>query len=131
MSIENWFKSSIIKGLQGLLMLRLQGAPADDTIESLAQAWIAVLSSMPHTWQQDRDQPRIQRAFLTIAANSDRWPAPKNFIEALPPILQNLKLNPPRDYSVPPEARAWLDKFKSKRTGEDATPNPETPPRLD
>lgn len=107
-----WLKSSIIKGLQGLLMLRLQGAPAEDTAPSMANAWFAVLSNIPHTWDQDRDKPRIQKAFLTLAANCEQWPAPRQFIDALPQIVHPLKLNPPRSSNIPPEARAFLDKFK-------------------
>jgi hypothetical protein len=110
-----WLKKSVIKGLQGMLMLRLQGSPSGDTIESLANAWLAVLASLPHTWDQARDEPRIRRAFLTMAANCERWPAPKNFIASLPPVPAlgvDRMLTPPRSREIPPQTREWLDKLR-------------------
>lgn len=109
MNSPEWLRNSILRGIQGLMMLRLQFAPAEDTIASLANAWLAVLMSLPHTWDQERDQPRIQRAFLTIAANCERWPAPKNFIDALPALPELNKLTAPATHHTAESRRMVKD----------------------
>tara|TARA_R110000868_G_scaffold142759_11_gene360242 strand:- start:646 stop:1008 length:363 start_codon:yes stop_codon:yes gene_type:complete len=118
---HDWLKASLIKGLQGLLMLRFQGAPAEDTIASLANAWLAVLTHLPHTWDQDRDQRRIQKAFVRLAASCDRWPAPKHFIEMLPPIEPLLKLDSPKG-KYTDESREMVKKLLAKMKGDPITP---------
>ena len=93
---DPWMRQCVLNGLQGMLMLRLRGSPGVDTIASLANAWMAVLASLPHTWDQGRDTPRIRRAFLTLGANCEFWPAPKNFIDALPPVQPLVALDMPK-----------------------------------
>lgn len=93
---DEWLRNSVLKGLQGIMLLRLDGSPSADTMQGTANAWLAVLANLPHSWDQERDAPRIQRAFLTLAANSERWPAPKNFIDALPPVPPQLKIDGPK-----------------------------------
>jgi len=109
MSAPDWLNNAILKGFQGLLMLRLQFAPAQDTIPHTLNAWLAVLMAMPHTWDEERDAPRIRRAFLTMAADCDRWPAPKNFIDALPSLPDLNKLTAPATHHTPESKRMVKD----------------------
>lgn len=37
-------------------------------------------------WDRKRDEPRMQAAFVTIAKTRETWPAPKHFIDAIPPV---------------------------------------------
>ncbi len=46
-------------------------------------AWSETLRD-GRAWDQQRDTPRIRRAFSTLAAGS-RWPTPSDFLAALPP----------------------------------------------
>lgn len=110
----DWLRESVLKGLQGLFVLRLPGAPANDTAPALANAWIAILSHLPRTWDQERDQPRLSKAFLALATNSERWPTPSQFIEAIPPIPELPKLTAPTSRYMPPEIREKITAFLAK-----------------
>lgn len=46
-------------------------------------AWVESLTD-GRAWDQQRDTPRIRSAFLAIAKGRRTWPAPVDFIEALP-----------------------------------------------
>lgn len=52
-----------------------------------AQAWIEALSS-GRAWERERDASRVRQAFVTLAKTVRRWPAPVEFMEALPPVQQ-------------------------------------------
>jgi hypothetical protein len=114
MTTPDWLRESVLKGLQALLVLRLPGAPANDTTPALANAWIAILSHLPRTWEQERDQPRLSRAFLTIATSAKQWPTPSQFIACIPPIPDQLKLNAPTSTKMPPEIREQLNRLLEK-----------------
>src|SRR5690349_920826 len=99
--MTDWLDKEIVRGIQALFLLNLQFTPSADAIKATGRIWIGTLRSLPHTWVEDRDKPRIQAAFRTIAATCDRWPAPKNFIDALPPLEPQLKLTAPATRHTP------------------------------
>lgn len=116
MSTQPWLRNAVVDGLQGLLVLRLRGAPATDTVKAVANAWVAVLANRPIAWDEKLDRERIRQAFLQLAATCEHWPAPATFLDALPrrvPIATPL-IDKPRSREIPPEARAALDKFLRK-----------------
>ena len=68
-----------------LLSLRLNGCPPDDVIELTARTWLeAVLDG--REWDMGRDESRMRAAFVTLAKTRDSWPAPRHFIDAIPPV---------------------------------------------
>lgn len=112
----NWFGDAITAGLQRLVALRLPGTPSAEMIGATAKVWIAALVSRPIAWEEQRDLPRIQQAFLTLTATMDRWPSPSDFMAAFPrsePLTVN-RLPKPQSRSYPPGVREFLDKFLSK-----------------
>lgn len=56
-------------------------------IVGTAAMWVAALTDGVH-WDQERDTPRIRKAFVTLAQTRTHWPAPLHFREALPPSKQ-------------------------------------------
>jgi len=46
-------------------------------------AWTEALQHN-RAWEYHRDVPRIRAAFVTLAQTRTQWPAPKQFLEALP-----------------------------------------------
>ncbi len=110
---QQWLTDCVIEGLQMLLTLRLKNTPASDTIAAVLKVWLAVLNAKNPNWQQERDVPRLQSAFLTVAGNQDTWPAPLHVWNALPgiPDVQRLEMarTPP-----PPEALAKLAALKAQ-----------------
>lgn len=111
----DWLRAEIVKGLQALLVLRLRGAPAVDTVQALANVWVAAIASRPIHWVQDRDTERVRQAFLTLTATADSWPAPAALIAAIPPAAatQNL-LERPQSRSMPAHIRQQIDAFLRK-----------------
>ncbi|MDO1509970.1 MULTISPECIES: hypothetical protein [unclassified Neisseria] len=83
--------NAVVDGLTLLLALRLPGTPAADTVQATAQVWSVALAA-GKTWDAEQDIPRIQTAFSLLAAQTDRWPAPRDLLGCLPPRPERLKL---------------------------------------
>lgn len=81
--VEKWLEREIARGLQGLIALRLSGAPADDSVTLTLDVWLAAIESLSVNWNEQLDAERIRRAFLTLYRICDRWPAPKLFLDNL------------------------------------------------
>lgn len=74
-------------------------------------AWTETLRD-GRAWDQERDTPRIRRAFMTLAAG-ERWPTPRDFLAALPPAdrqkaLPSRPTNPERAAECMAEIRELL-----------------------
>lgn len=80
---EKWLEREIARGLQGLVALRLSGAPADDSITMTLDIWLAALDSAPVRWDEQQDTQRIRRAFRSIYRTCDRWPPPRLLLDNL------------------------------------------------
>lgn len=90
--VEKWLEREIARGLQGLIALRLPGAPADDSVTLTLDIWLAAIESQAITWSEHLDAERIRQAFRALYRTCDRWPAPKHFLDNLgnrdpPPAL--------------------------------------------
>ena len=81
--VEKWLEREIARGLQGLIALRLTGAPADDSVTLTLDVWLAAIESLSVTWNEQLDAERVRRAFRTLYRICDRWPAPKLFLDNL------------------------------------------------
>ncbi len=90
--VEKWLEREIARGLQGLIALRLSGAPADDSVTLTLDVWLAAIESLSVNWNEHLDAERVRRAFRTLYRICDRWPPPKVFLDNLgnrdpPPAL--------------------------------------------
>lgn len=90
--IERWVEKQMARGLQGLIALRLPGAPAEDSVTLTLDVWLAAIESSAANWQEATHAALIQQAFRTLYRTCDRWPAPRHFIEQMgnrgpPPAL--------------------------------------------
>ncbi len=90
--VEKWLEREVARGLQGLIALRLPGAPADDSVTLTLDIWLAALEGQTVTWSEHLDAERIRQAFRALYCTCDRWPAPKHFLDNLgnrdpPPAL--------------------------------------------
>ena len=81
--VEKWLEREIARGLQGLIALRLTGAPADDSVTLTLDVWLAAIESLSVNWNEQLDAERVRRAFRTLYRICDRWPAPKLFLDNL------------------------------------------------
>lgn len=90
--VEKWLEREIARGLQGLIALRLSGAPADDSVTLTLDVWLVAMESLSVHWNEQLDAERVRRAFRTLYRICDRWPPPKLFLDNLgnrdpPPAL--------------------------------------------
>ena len=89
-----WLNDTIRTGLLKLLPLRLDGCPPDDVIAYTAGAWLDAIT-VDRDWLQDRDQPRIEKAFRILSRDCRKWPAPAHLLEAMPaPDQQRIQHKP-------------------------------------
>lgn len=49
-----------------------------------AAAWVEGITA-GRAWEEERDVPRIRRAFVLLITTASHWPTPARFIEVLPP----------------------------------------------
>lgn len=98
-------------GLQKLYPLSLDRTPAADILPGTAMAWIQAITHN-RAWDQYRDTPRIRGAFTTLAQSCDRWPSPKQFMEALPQSEQPRLTKQPGIPSTKEEREANLARLR-------------------
>lgn len=100
--IPAWFHNRIVEGIQLLHSLHLDGRPAAEVITLTATAWIDVLWRAPRSWVEGRDTDRLASAFFSLSRQVDRWPAPRQLLDHLPPAPEVLALAE----AVPPMSAA-------------------------
>jgi hypothetical protein len=82
-----WFRRTVADGLKILVALSLPNEPALDLMPATKKLWIHLLWNCGKAWQQ-QDISRILEAFTRLATRVDRWPAPRQLLESLPPRPQ-------------------------------------------
>jgi hypothetical protein len=90
----------------------LDRTPASEVIPGTVEAWLEAVS-VRRAWDQDRDTARIREAFVTLARTRRQWPAPVDFIEAMPIIRQEL-LPSPRKPADPAKVEAVMREVAQK-----------------
>jgi hypothetical protein len=105
----DWLTKEIARGLQGLMALRMENTPSEQLITATVQVWDAALRSMPHTWDEERDTPRMRAGFVKAAATLQRWPVPAQFYDLMPPLPELNKLTPPATRHTPESQRMVKD----------------------
>ena len=88
---EKWFERAIVAGFQGLVTLRLDGAPPADAVNLTLDIWLVALTKN-RQWDEGLDAERIRETFESLFASCERWPSPARFLRdlkprRLPPLL--------------------------------------------
>ncbi|KPA91370.1 hypothetical protein PF66_02253 [Pseudomonas asplenii] len=81
---EKWFVRAIGTGLQGLVTLRLDGAPAADAVALTLDVWLIALTKN-RQWDEEQDAERIKATFESLFAGCETWPSPARFLRDLKP----------------------------------------------
>lgn len=79
----DWLIRELRDGLQKLLCLSLEGQPSADVIAGTLLAWSETITH-GRRFDQGRDELRFREAFRVLANRHRRWPAPVDFLDALP-----------------------------------------------
>jgi hypothetical protein len=82
----DWLRREVVEGLQALLALRLDRAPAADMIVLTANIWERAFERRLGTNAIEAiDAPRVREGFLVNFPKLREWPAPADIIESMPP----------------------------------------------
>ena len=114
-----WLETEILRGLQRLACLSLDRTPAAEMLPGTAQAWIAALTH-GKAWDRDLDTPRIRHAFVVVSATARRWPAPAEFLEAVPRHREQLALTKQHIPADPAKAEAAIAEIEALLRGKAA-----------
>lgn len=110
----DWLRTELLRGLQKLLCLRLEGTPSADMIQGTLAAWLDAITRRK-VYEQDRDAPRIRDAFRTLAATRRRWPAPVDLLEAMPRVTTQASApRLPAGAEAKAKARAVVDDLAAR-----------------
>lgn len=120
--MEAWIKTELAAGMQRLLCLKLERAPGVKVIRHTLDEWCNAIEA-DRTWISYRDAARFRKAFSTLARNCHSWPAPADFIEAIPPILQDTVTEPKKKDLA--HALAEIDKINRVLDGKAAGAGPD------
>lgn len=104
----DWVTREIITGIQKLSCLGLDREPAAELAEGTVAAWVEALTLNRH-WDEAQDAPRFRKAFSILGQSRSTWPAPKDFLEAMPPREQLKEL--PSRVSDPERAQRYIDEI--------------------
>lgn len=90
-------KEEIMLGLQKLLALQLERAPALETLAKTGLVWMEAIGH--NRCLTDEDAPRFREAFVLLAARCKSWPSPVALLEVLPerpplPALPEPEISP-------------------------------------
>lgn len=107
----NWLKQCVSKGLSLLVVLHLDGGPAAETVNITASAWYRVIKGWPIAWDEALDRRRLTQAFIALASQSTRWPAPHQLRALLPARNYPQPALPAPDYPAD-KAKENLKKIK-------------------
>jgi hypothetical protein len=81
----DWLRNEVVEGLQALLALRLNGAPAADMVVLTANIWEqAFEQKLGRNAIEEVDAPRIRAGFRFLFPRLREWPAPADVIESMP-----------------------------------------------
>ncbi len=83
---QDWIVREISSGLQKLILLSLERSPALDVLSrGTLPAWVEAITE-GRAFDEQRDAPRFKAAFRTLQGRCTSWPAPREFLEAMPPL---------------------------------------------
>lgn len=111
-----WLDEAVADGLSALLLLRLDRAPAADTINAVADVWLHALMHSGTTWSAVLDAARVRLGFSLLIGRAQQWPAPRDLLQLLPAREPAAALPPPRSNGMSADLRAQLDALTKKQT---------------
>jgi hypothetical protein len=109
-----WLENAVIDGLQALLLLRLDRAPAADTINAVVDVWLHALMAANTTWISHLDAARVKAGFETLLRTCQHWPAPRALLDAMPARVMPTALPAPTSNTVSAQVREQIDTLVKK-----------------
>lgn len=104
-----WLKSVVAQGLARLIVLGLPGRPAEEMTKQVASVWVEALLFKFSGWDEKLDRKRLEKAFLRLCCECDKFPNPKMLLDCLEP-REILALPEPKPAPMTAERQAELAK---------------------
>ncbi|TCK64938.1 hypothetical protein [Lonepinella koalarum] len=102
-----WLKSVVAQGLARLIVLGLPGRPAEEMAKQVATVWVEALLFKFSGWDEKLDRKRLEKAFMQLCCDCDKFPSPKLLLDCLPP-RDIVCLPSPKSEPLSPERQAEL-----------------------
>jgi hypothetical protein len=113
--IPAWLLELVKARMERLVILGLEGRPLGRAMGEVVRMWAQIIAHRLPNADPRLDAPRIHAAFDALEAACERWPAPKQFLDALPARPQPKSLPPPAmDESKRAEVKAMLAELAAK-----------------
>jgi predicted deacylase len=93
--IPPWLLELVKARMERLVILGLEGRPLGRSMGEVVRMWAQIIAHRLPNADPRLDAPRIHAAFDVLEAACERWPAPKQFLDALPARQERMKLPPP------------------------------------
>jgi len=93
--IPAWLLELVKARMERLVILGLEGRPLGRSMGEVVRMWAQIIAHRLPNADPRLDAPRIHAAFDVLEAACERWPAPKQFLDALPARPDLTKLPPP------------------------------------
>ena len=92
-----WLRNTIIDGFSRLILLRLQNSPPNDeqVLGAMVNLWCETLETK-FNLDEKQDKTRIEKAFLRLCGDCERFPSPKMLIDRMPARDLPLQLEKPK-----------------------------------
>lgn len=114
----DWFEEVVAEGIAKLYVLRLESAPAADTLDGVEMVWVEALWYSNVAWDEELDSDRLRQAFRALTQRATRWPAPRELMTLLPGRPQRTPLPPPpQTPEQKAKAEAQLAKLREMMKG--------------
>lgn len=107
---DAWFHNGVVEGLQFLWTLGLPGTPAGELATLVATSWVQAMWDTA-AWAEEADAGRLHQAFLRTGGSADRWPTPRQVLDAMPARPRPLALPQPRT-PVPGHVKELLTRLR-------------------
>lgn len=93
--IPAWLLELIKARMERLVILGLDGRPLGRAMGEVVQMWAQIIAARLPQADVALDAPRLHAAFDVLEVTCERWPAPKQLLDALPARPQPRPLPPP------------------------------------
>lgn len=104
-AVPHWLGELVKLRMERLRLLGLEGQPLGRAMGEVVVIWAQVIAARLPQADERLDAPRLHAAFDALEARCERWPAPKQLLEALPARPEPPRLEPP---APRPEQRAQV-----------------------
>jgi len=93
--VPRWLGEIVKHHMERLRLMNLEGSPPSIAMGEVTRLWAETLASSGR-YEEALDAWRFHEAFMALARQCERWPAPVHLLRVLPARREAAKLPPPK-----------------------------------